>query len=1344
MADRDKILERLVGNLTRNPERLREFQESVLRILREPWLHHQGKPVTLAAYLDALDASGSMGGDEQEKVDQLTRRFLEALGYAGADIRYNKKEEGTARGRPDYTVHLTGHAIPVPLFVVEDKATDVRDLRKKQPGRTGDESPVDQLRRYTRSGRVRGSSGLLCNGWSMEAWQFGSQEDSRVVHLDLHALAKHAVDQVAPLPDTLVGALNALWIRFSRASFAEALDQRPVWPARDEAWNSKIQDAFQKSLKSGDEIVNQHLEHVWIQSAIPVAVAPDALVGTLRVLIDAFTDDVRHQLDDALGRAKVYEDEIARLARKKHIEELRAALASMWRNFDLSEDQFARRVLEPVDSWMDAPKPGGIWKLVAAVRRELDEHVIVAETSDAVQHGFPFGAPSTVINKVSKADQDTTRRNTMSAVEALVRKLCNGTVAVQAERAHVEMEGAASIAARRAFSSWVDRVSASVMVGADDEKLRAEFARQTAYVYIVRLLLVRICEDKELFLRKLSDGGLVRWEELADRYLDYASGRSYEYLTKMAYECAQNVYVHFYGASQVFDWYRMDEKMLRRAVMALNGFNLQHIDTDIIGTVYGQYIEEGKHEQGRYYTPRPLVRAMLDAMGYQGGLIIGRRLGDLACGSGSFLVEACRRLLDRYKAADNRIPTDRIEAALEEVQRSFFGMDINPFACYLAETNLLIQVLDLVKRAQEEGKSFTVERFAIYSTDSLIVNQDLSSDPGTATGLFDKDDVAPELATARAGDFGGGFDFLIGNPPYVRADVKADHYVEYRRRLEAQPWFTTRHLKWDLYVPFVQQYQRLLSDDRDARACLVTIESLATAPYAEKLRELLARQCTIHGLFFTEKLKLFTDAAWQDNIVFCFSRGAPAEDHRVKRQIARKRESDGSLTLEPIDVVVQAQVAPERLLNKRPDVVLDLENTSRFDELCYVTVGMVLNSDEEIKDGAIVDVPASYDPRVFGEELVEDLGQNGKRVRHKAFKREDLLADFTDAIHTRPSVGSREVLPGGIGRTRWLEYGDHTRCPARVRRPTFPQLYDRNKIMFGAFTGAAVDAGTAGRWLVVPHTVRIAIRWCDLEGVKSDALDEARTTLGKEKRYEPERSRGFSEWYLCALALSAPIQKWLHANKRSMKDDVYPEDIKAIPVKRISLAEQQPFIDLEQERHRLRSELMALESNGYRLGKNQLGNVEIPVHALVERFRKEHPKMRHLTLAQAVAAGLFHFEPSFSEQSLRGATPSGESIVLKKQTVGWAGDQVERKTEVVKVIARVLSALPATFMERQGIDKIPGTEQGVLALGVWLDEQQAAVEQRQRRVEEIGAEIDRLASALYRPKKQTKTRAKRK
>ena len=1323
-------VDRLVGTILESPAKIRSFQQSVAQFLRNPWVNHEGNPVTLAAYLDTIEAGGTTGGDEQRVVDKLGERFLLALGYSDAEFSYNKK---MAAGRPDYTVHLANTAVTAPVFVLEDKSTNIRDLRKNQSGRTTDESPVDQLRRYTRSGRVRGNAGLLCNGWFIEAWQFGSDGDSRVVHLDVHALAKHVVEKGdAELPEALAGALGALWSRFSRAAFEDALAQKPKAPHPTDEWATRIQQAFQQSPEEGDQAVDGHYEAAWKISALDVAIEQDSLVLTLRTLIDSFTYDVRHQLDDALVCAAEYEEKLQSAFEQTHIMELRTELAGARPRFDLSDEDYTKRVVRRVEAWIASPKPGGISKLATLVRHDLADHVVVHETKEVLQHGLLPDAKGTVIAAISRADQDAKRRASLDFVDNLVRSLCAGSVTARAERARLEIESGPSIAALRAFSSWVERVSASVMVGADNDTLRAEFARQTAYVYIVRLLLVRICEDKGLFQRKLSDGGLVRWEVLAARYLDYASGRSYEYLTKMAYECAQNVYVHFYGASQVFDWYHMDDKMLLRSIIALNAYNLEHINTDIIGTVYGQYLKEGKHEQGRYYTPQPLVRAMLDSMGYtRDGSIVDRKLGDLACGSGSFLVEACRRLLDCYKGSDGRVPTDVIETALGEAQRSFFGLDINPFACYLAETNLLIQVLDLVKRAQEEGLSFTVDRFAIYSTDSLLVNPDLTGALGTERGLFEED-VVPELVKARAGNFKDGFHFLIGNPPYVRADEKADHYVEYRRRLEEQSWFTTRHLKWDLYVPFVQQYQRLLADDKDARACIVTIESLSTAPYAEKVRELLAKQCTVHDLFFLENLGIFSDASWQDNIVFCFSRGAPGEEHKVQRRIAREQDVAENLIFVPLDVVVQADVKSERLFNKRPEEDLNLDTTVRWDELCYVSKAMVLHANEKLQDGDPVLVPPSYEQGRYSEQKIEDLGAGGKRIRHKYFGRDELVAEARDSVHTRMYVGSRAVLRGGVGSVQWLEYGAHTRCPSRVSRPTFPELYTRSKVMFGTFTGVAVDDGSLGDFLTASDSVRVAVRWELLEGVTNRALTDERNELKKEKRYDPALSRSFSEWYLCALALSEPIQKWLHANKRSMKEHVYPEDIKAIPVKKISPAKQKPYIELAKERHSLWSELTALEAEGYEIG----AKVSIPVHSLVERFREEHPSMRHLTLVRAVAARLFQIEPSFRQQSLRGVRAAGASVVLKKLKVADVGEKITHKPEVAKLLARILSSLPATFAERQGIDMIPAVEQDLLDLGAWLDAQKAAVERRQKRIEEIGAEIDLLAWALYRPSKR--------
>lgn len=1317
-----------------NRRHFESFCTRLRDLLTERAFDFGGHPVTLGEYLRRCNTHGPPGGDEQSVVDLLMRRVLQALGYREGDVTHNRKLPGQrARAVPDFTVRVAEFLPTIAVFVVESKATNVRDLAANVRTNGRNESPVEQLRRYACSGAVHARSGMLCNGWVLEGWSFGGDVDMRVAYLDMHSLALEVDTKPSdPISANWHSALLALWMRFSRNAFEEATsDLRTILaipPLPVEEFNA-IREKFSatKQAAAVDDLLDEYLERVWKRGAFDVGSSSEMLVEALRVLIDEFTDDVRHQLDEALLRDALVHEASREAEQKADVAGARQKLSLLRPRFTLAEEEFAAHCLAPVDAWCANPRPGGVLELVARLRKDLSKHVHIIERRGGEQQSLldapEFAARS---KKETEADAVKQRSQVLDALETGIRDVCRRSSEARVARQDLETQHRASLAAARAWRAWEPRVSSSVMVGATPELLRAEFARQTAYVFVVRLLLVRICEDKGLFARKLSDGGLVRWQDDAERYLDYASGRSYEYVTRMAYECAQNVYAHFYGASEVFDWYRMDDKILLRALVVLNAFNLERIDTDIIGTVYGRYLEEGKHEQGRYYTAPVLVRLMLDQAGYVRGALADRRIGDMACGSGSFLVEACRRLLDSFREANGKIPTHRIETALEQVRGALYGIDLNPFACYLAETNLLIQVLDLVRQAKDAGENLVVQRFSIHCADSLLVSRDLVDSPELAR-LLPPDAVDAELIKARVGEFKDGFDFLVGNPPYVRAD-EGESIVRYRHCVEQQPWFETKHMKWDLYVPFVEQYMRLLSDAPDARCCLVTIESLGTAPYASKLRAKLTEQATVHQVLFTEKLKLFADAKWQDNIIFSFSRAKAPAAHTVERLVARGFGADGAIAMEPLDQLSLEDATAERIFNRREQVALDVTKTVPLEELCYVTVGMVLNSDEKLKAGEIVRVPAKYDPTLFGEELVEDLGPQGKRIRHHRFSGDALVSDHRDALHSRPTVGSREVRRGGFGPRRWIEYGDAGRCPSRVRRPTFPELYDRVKWMIGAFTGAAVDEGDHDGFLIVPDMVRIAVRWCLLEGIQNRSLSDGRKALGD--RFDAKKSERISEWYLCALFLSDPIQRWLHAHRRSMKDHVYPEDIKAIPIKVLTPKQQQPFIEFAKERHRLWGEIITLESRGFDK------NGSLPTWDLVQTFRVTNPKLRFGLLVHASMNDILKMDPAFSQTPLRGLRAAGDTLVLKRETVGRLGTTVKSDREAVAgVFARLLSALPATYAERESIDEIPATTDGLVALGRFLDAQAKEVATRYNEITRIDAELDRLAWRLYRPRK---------
>jgi len=117
------------------------------------------------------------------------------------------------------------------------------------------------------------------------------------------------------------------------------------------------------------------------------------------------------------------------------------------------------------------------------------------------------------------------------------------------------------------------------------------------------------------------------------------------------------------------------------------------------------------------------------------------RLLDPGCGSGTFLVEAVGRL----KKQGFGLTAEEIIRMTTGSSGTILGFDVNPFAVYLTESNLLFQLIDFV---QQTGQS--IEKFQVYRSDSL-------EPPSGQLYRGEADAVKSQK-----------FDFVVGNPPYVR------------------------------------------------------------------------------------------------------------------------------------------------------------------------------------------------------------------------------------------------------------------------------------------------------------------------------------------------------------------------------------------------------------------------------------------------------------------------------------------------------------------------------------------------------------------------------------------------
>ena len=117
-------------------------------------------------------------------------------------------------------------------------------------------------------------------------------------------------------------------------------------------------------------------------------------------------------------------------------------------------------------------------------------------------------------------------------------------------------------------------------------------------------------------------------------------------------------------------------------------------------------------------------------------------------------------------------------------------------------------------------------------------------------GFFDPRYFFPEIKT--------GFDIVIGNPPYVRADEQSEWNQLQRQAILASGDYETLWEKWDLFVPFIERSYKLLKPG--GVSALIVSDAFCHSKYAQKCQNWLLANSRILRLDFCGDLKIF-DAA---------------------------------------------------------------------------------------------------------------------------------------------------------------------------------------------------------------------------------------------------------------------------------------------------------------------------------------------------------------------------------------------------------------------------------------------------------------------------------------------------
>jgi len=442
---------------------------------------------------------------------------------------------------------------------------------------------------------------------------------------------------------------------------------------------------------------------------------------------------------------------------------------------------------------------------------------------------------------------------------------------------------------------------------------------------IDRIVFLRICEDRGIeeygALMTLQNGNNVY-----QRLLQLFRKADEKYNSGLFHFKEEKGRENFDGLTPLL---HIDDKPLKAIFKILyypdSPYEFSVLSADILGQVYEKFLgkviritpaHQAKIEEkpevrkagGVFYTPVYIVDYIVKST--VGKLLEGKKPGprggvshlkilDPACGSGSFLIGAYQYLLDWHRDEYVKNPekwargkTPRIyqsqkgewRLTTEERKRillnNIYGVDIDDQAVAVTRLSLLLKVLE-GEDEQSIGKQLKMFQERVLpdlskniKCGNSLIGPDYYS--GGQLSMFDEEAVYRVNAFDWKTEFkdimaAGGFDAVIGNPPYVRQEGLSDFKPYFQKH------FSVYNGVADLYVYFIEKGFSLLKEN--GLFSYIVANKWLRANYGKPLRRWLKEQ-HIHEIVDFGALRVFQQATTYPCII-TLQKNAPGSDFRV-------------------------------------------------------------------------------------------------------------------------------------------------------------------------------------------------------------------------------------------------------------------------------------------------------------------------------------------------------------------------------------------------------------------------------------------------------------------------------